>query len=416
MTVPLDRLYNFLDNKVNHDMVIYRWMPHGSRKIEECKWLNDYKFPYAHRNPIMLCHDQEPLNFDDISQRLWNKIHDRDPALKSWHLLNHFILNIHDSYLLLHSERNSHEVEKFKQNHAQPVYYWSHALIARDWFRYANRDPILKHTQQSFEKDFLIYSRAWAGNREYRLKFMEQLIHNDLVSKCLTTFNAYDSYHYREHVYKNSDFCVGIDNLEEHFDLNQTPSTFSADFTADDYQQCGMEVVLETLFDDQRNHLTEKTLRPIACGKPFILASSAHSLDYLRSYGFQTFHPLIDESYDQETDSLQRLMMIINELKRISQLNNKSTLWRELHDITKYNQTRFFSKEFHDQVVMEYECNLSQAIEKVKTQCQGQHMKQRYSVSKNKLRLQAEYEVCVDYLKSIEERDPSHVSPGGLVS
>jgi hypothetical protein len=44
--------------------------------------------------------------------------------------------------------------------------------------------------------------------------------------------------------------------------------------------------------------LTEKALRPIACGQPFILAATPGSLQYLRSYGFKTFSGYIDETYD----------------------------------------------------------------------------------------------------------------------
>jgi hypothetical protein len=49
--------------------------------------------------------------------------------------------------------------------------------------------------------------------------------------------------------------------------------------------------VAETVFDT-RIHLTEKTLRPIACGHPFILAAGPGSLKYLQTYGFRTFSPL----------------------------------------------------------------------------------------------------------------------------
>jgi len=38
MSIPLDRLYDHLYHKSNHDMLIYGWKPHGSKKLEQF-WL-----------------------------------------------------------------------------------------------------------------------------------------------------------------------------------------------------------------------------------------------------------------------------------------------------------------------------------------------------------------------------------------
>ena len=35
MSVPLDRLYHFLEDQISDDVLIYRWYPHGSKKIED---------------------------------------------------------------------------------------------------------------------------------------------------------------------------------------------------------------------------------------------------------------------------------------------------------------------------------------------------------------------------------------------
>lgn len=34
MSVPLDRLYNYVDGLCNHDILIYRFFRHGSKKLE----------------------------------------------------------------------------------------------------------------------------------------------------------------------------------------------------------------------------------------------------------------------------------------------------------------------------------------------------------------------------------------------
>jgi hypothetical protein len=122
--------------------------------------------------------------------------------------------------------------------------------------------------------------------------------------------------------------------------------------------------VLETVFDDQRIHLTEKIFRPIACGHPFILAAGPGSLEYLRSYGFKTFDPWIDESYDKEINSYLRLKKIIQSMIKLIDLNNSE--YSAVKDIAEFNRRHFFSDAFQQQITNELKSNLNTAFEKQK--------------------------------------------------
>jgi len=120
---------------------------------------------------------------------------------------------------------------------------------------------------------------------------------------------------------------------------------------------------LETLFDDSRIQLTEKILRPIAVGQPFILAGTQGSLDYLRSYGFRTFDNIWDESYDNEPSAEKRLLAIADLMKTIA---NWSVTERQLNQhamqlITQHNRQHFFSQNFSNQVIRELTANLKMA-------------------------------------------------------
>lgn len=376
----------------NRDNIqIYRFFPHGSKKLADLKALtsiNNY-FESITKIPL-ICHDQEPLNFD-----LYNYLDDAtippvshyqssykdatvavllttsDEYKKIVSSMNLAqvakpIFNLNDNCLLLHSEKSSSELEKYEQHKFIGVYYWCHALIARDWFRYAEIDPTLKRKHNITKKDFLVYNRAWGGTREYRIKFSELLVKSNLMSNCQTKFQPVDSgQHYKNHSFANNEFAPEIENLGNFFEENTFLSTSSADYYAEDYCNTGLEVVLETLFDDSRLHLTEKTLRPIACGHPFILAATPGSLQYLRDYGFKTFAPYIDETYDSIKDSLQRLNSIIIEMKRIAKLSDKekTNLYSKLNEVSKFNQQRFFSQDFFNLIVCEYKNNLTRALE-----------------------------------------------------
>jgi hypothetical protein len=335
-------------------------------------------------------HDQEPLNFNywnhnDFAQ-MWNwyvialqlnplyyKIEHVDYQI-SLHLRGLVALNLYDYVLLVHSEKNSKEVDTYFQHGFLPVYYWSHAVIAADWFRYAVHDPVLQYNTAAFAQDFLIYNRAWSGTREYRLAFADRLVQTGLVEYCQIGFAPYDlGIHYSQHKFVNSDLAIARTDLETVFPANTHESHASADYNNLDYAQTGMEIVLETLFDDSRLHLTEKALRPIACGKPFMLVATAGSLQYLRSYGFETFGDVIDESYDLETDPVARLNAVIQEMTRISSLNalDKIVLWNQLHRIAERNKQRFFSAEWQASIIQEYADNMNQALIIMNQNCTG---------------------------------------------
>jgi len=63
--------------------------------------------------------------------------------------------------------------------------------------------------------------------------------------------------------------------------------------------------------------ISEKIYKPIAYKHPFIVASTAGYLTQLRRCGYKTFHPFIDESYDNEVDDHKRMMMICEEISRL---------------------------------------------------------------------------------------------------
>jgi hypothetical protein len=380
MSIPLDRLYNFLDSQNDYNVIIYRFTPHGSKKLEDLKVLTEYPSWIRRMTiPHMICHDQEPLDFDyykhsDFEQFIINgdqkfvkSVQDflRNANLNFRIIDAKMAFNCYDYVLLCHSEKNSNNLRLYKDAGFVGVYWWSHAVIARDWFRYAEHDKALTPNFDSIVTDFLIYNRAWSGTREYRLTLAEMIVENNLQHNCNIKFSPVDTgIHYSAHQFKNLNLAITADNLENVYPVNTADATSSADYDNADYSLTGIEVVLETLFDDTRHHLTEKALRPIACGRPFILAATPNSLAYLRSYGFETFSGLINEAYDSIADPKQRLQAIVTEMKRISQLPavEKKELWQKLYAIADRNKKKFFSNEWHESIVQEYRDNFNAAM------------------------------------------------------
>ncbi len=379
MSVPLDRLYNFLHDVCNHrDLIIYGFFPHGSRKLEDLVPIN-WKQPdwfTQMTSTYMIFHDQELLMYHLYSLENFKQLTDLKFCHHSSDKLKALIAGMHlracltapiavyDQVLLCHSEKNSQDLELYQQHGFIGVYYWSHALIARDWFRFAELDPLLKPNFDNITHDFLIYNRAWQDRREYRLTFAEMLANKNLTSSCQMSFSEIDNgVHYTQHTFVNPSLAISRNDLHELYPANLTDASSSADYTSQDYASSAVEVVLETLFDDNRHHLTEKILRPIACGRPFVLVSTLGSLQYLRQYGFETFDGLINETYDTISDPRQRLEAIVQELERISRLgpDEKRSLWTQLYAISQRNQKLFFSAEWQDSIVKEFKDNFDSA-------------------------------------------------------
>jgi hypothetical protein len=384
MSVPLDRLYNFLDGISNHDLVIYRWFPHGSKKLQDLTCLKHYSTDVIALTPQIIFHDQEPLNFEQYdSQTVINaavelfenefKVVCPAPVRNFFNKISKNNIrgyingtNIYEKVLLVHSEKNSYQVELYQKSKLVPVYYWAHAVISRDWYRYAELDPGL--AKKHIDVDFLIYNRAWQGTREYRLKFAEMVVEANLHKHCVMNFSEFDdNINYRDHKFVNQNLSITNKDLEKYFQRSTAISQCSADYNTTDYQHCGIEVVLETLFDDQRIHLTEKILRPIACGVPFILASTPGSLKYLKDYGFKTFSDFIDESYDTIQDPYLRLNAIVQLMKNISTMTveNKRQLFNNMQSICEHNRSRFFSDEFFQSLIDEFKQNLNLGIQQL---------------------------------------------------
>lgn len=378
MTIPLDNLYHFIEGLFFEPICMYLFYPHGSRNISDVRQLQNI-FASNVIYPIVVCHDQEPLNYklyqthsqediDRAHQHFKQQVDKNTLAQSNLSLAVNAWCNLYDKMILLHSEKNSQDLAWYESQRYIGVYYWCHAIIARDWYRFAKFDQRLNHSDH--KKDFLIYCRDWSGSREYRVKFQELLHQNNLRNQSVTSIKHRNSQDQdiKNFIFDNPNLTPASTDFFDNLNDNLSVSSSSADYCVDDYNSTRISVVLETVFDGKKIHLTEKILRPIACGHPFILAAGPGGLEYLKSYGFKTFSPWINEDYDLEYDSVKRLEKIVSSMKRFSDLcvDDKNKIYDQLKQVAEYNQQRFFSSEFVDQVKNELVSNAQTALSQVK--------------------------------------------------
>jgi hypothetical protein len=76
------------------------------------------------------------------------------------------------------------------------------------------------------------------------------------------------------------------------------------------YGSFHIELVAETYCAGDTFFPTEKTIRPLSQGKPMLVFGPKHFLKRLRDLGFQTWHDIWDESYDELSGADRWLAMI----------------------------------------------------------------------------------------------------------
>lgn len=123
-------------------------------------------------------------------------------------------------------------------------------------------------------------------------------------------------------------------------DFNKYPMENSPNDTKQYYDDSLINIISETYFFNNIIHITEKTYKPIAFMQPFIMVASPFSLKHLKDAGFKTFEKFWDESYDEETNHIERMNKIIQLIKMISNWSNEEKLnfSYQVEDILKYNR------------------------------------------------------------------------------
>ncbi len=121
--------------------------------------------------------------------------------------------------------------------------------------------------------------------------------------------------------YDNSKDCFVDSNLEYNLAFNFNETLHLNTF---------VNVLTETLFENETIFLSEKIFKPIMGCQPFIVFGNPGTLQELQNIGFRTFNEFWDESYDTELNFSKRLEKIITILKDLA---NKSD--EELLEMTK---------------------------------------------------------------------------------
>ena len=105
------------------------------------------------------------------------------------------------------------------------------------------------------------------------------------------------------------------------------------------YRDTSFSIVCETHFTSDILFVSEKVWKPIVNGHPFMIVGTPASLAYLRSLGFQTFTPIIDESYDALIDTGERMQALFAVIDRLGALddNGRAAMLYQMQPVLEHN-------------------------------------------------------------------------------
>ena len=202
-----------------------------------------------------------------------------------------------------------------------------------------NKDELFFPDQIDFSQSNNYFNFLTFRITNHRLFAYYKLLQKNLSDKGLTSFHAFT----RENA---------VSNFRSEF-LNHEATIKSLDSNIDDIMSCiskpkaidsliGLDYMnsQQASYNDihsksllsisnetsaistEEIYLTEKTYHNYAFGRPFLITGNKDSLKWLNKYfGFKSFGSLVDESYDEIDNYLERVDFIINELDKFCSLS-----------------------------------------------------------------------------------------------
>ena len=217
------------------------------------------------------------------------------------------------------------------------------------------------------EKLFVCFNKL---HRKHRLKLLAEAIRSGWLEKSFYSFEGATKTWFDPDVRKGLPLTVKdlktIETIEDKLPLrlNITADRHNpVDVREDDleyHQDSYFSIITETIFEPYHPgeqlmgymdtlFLSEKIYKPFAFKHPFIAVAWHGAIKALRERGYKTFHPYIDESYDDETDPKERFQMIVDEIKRLEQFTTEEWIeWQKnIKPIVEYNYKYLLSLTDH---------------------------------------------------------------------
>lgn len=308
-------------------------------------------------------HDQEPVDVD-LYRPLFDRVKQRNLDIGGYFDLDNKWRQERPNPVghCVVSERGERVEQLEREYHFRTHYYFYHGWAALDWYRGYDKTYLIKRARARRPKTtFISPNRIVGGQRDHRVLFLYNIFKNGLETNYIS---APRTCPHEQIDIKTiaSKYCNIYEDIEQVFETAELPRLFPGEATPkmssyelDNFapaEDSLIYVPTETVYFGNRTHLTEKTFKAIALEMPFVLIAPHHSLEYLRGYGFRTFDPFIDETYDTIEDPYKRIeaaTQILLDLQARSAAA-KQEFWNNILPIVEHNYRHFYQGGFGDRL------------------------------------------------------------------
>ncbi len=345
--IRIDEIYKntfwpWVQKNLSSTRMLFNDPPGDSRPESLCIYGGDWQ-----QHNYIWFHDQEPINLDtqwELFQEVVLKNTDLDCDFGPRHAI------------VVTSERDSESLDKICEFHGwKSFYYFFHGWAALDWYRgYDRTYLILEPQDRQITRSFISANRIIGGRREHRVMLMHYLQQLGIVNAWISfpavcpaeNISAIDIATSLGQEVAMSLSAAGLPKCFPGESDHPMHSCWLSLFN----ENCESlaHVVTETVYYGRKHHLTEKVFKPICLRMPFVLVSTAGSLEYLKTYGFKTFETIWDESYDHELDDDKRLQKIAALLKSLDDMSAQELqhTYRAAIPILEHNYKHFYQGDF----------------------------------------------------------------------
>lgn len=305
-------------------------------------YINDYKDWL----PKILMHDQEPV-FYFGQKKNW---------LRLWNSLPHLDARA----IILTSEKNSDDLDSLCElTGALPCHWFSNGALALEWYD-SHRMKLTDNTSNKLLYKFSCLNRLISHQRAYRpilSSFLMHTVRNDWLQLSCNVIDPNTNTHACQTetklpahhralldrlIDKRDPILINTKNGENRLGVIENQSF---DVSSYYFDRTFCHIVTETLYYGRTLHLTEKSLRPIANRRPFVMVGPPNSLEYLRGYGFKTFGDFWNEDYDKIEDANDRLDAVMDVIKTINEwpLPKMQSILSDMREVLDHNYNHFYS-------------------------------------------------------------------------
>jgi hypothetical protein len=287
-------------------------------------------------------------------------------AVKKYFIFNNIIVDyLYDNFLLSYPECQS---SKFSKVFGYCFFHLEHYKILEDrWKNTLTKKQEEVNLSNIFfkEKNFLSLN---AKMRPHRLFLVSELTRRNLITNSYTSFLGTDGWYFPdislEHtrdiitsIFENDSKTTNLipPNIKKYtidYANNWNPLYLDSNDTELDifkivpkhYEETFFTIATETGMD-YRLRITEKTFKPISNYHPFLVIGNEGTLKYLKELGYETFPEMFDESYDEESNAINRLTMVIDEVENFCKLDieEKMKRFKKVYDKLLHNRNLFFN-------------------------------------------------------------------------